>query len=142
MLLSGKNIYKLDAKNRFSVPGAFFSRGRKFFLTLGLDGCIFLYPAEEWKKLQDRITFSDYFRSVNRKFLRIFFAWSGEITADSHNRLLIPAELKKKAGIRKEIVLIKIGGWFEIWDPAKFMAYEKANRDTYEQLAEKLDIKI
>ena len=142
MLLTGKNIYKLDAKNRFSAPRCFFSRGRKFVFTLGLDGCLFLYPEKEWKKIQGKISLFSYSRAGNRNFLRAFFAWSGKVSADSHNRVLIPSQLRKKAGIKKTILLIEIAGWYEIWDPAKFKAYEKTNRGSYENLAGSMEIKL
>ncbi|MCD6412571.1 MAG: hypothetical protein J7L54_00275 [Elusimicrobia bacterium] len=137
-----KNLYKLDEKNRFSVPGKFLSSGRIFYLTMGLDGCIFMYPEKEFRKISDRISLFDYSKSGNRKFLRIFFAWSSRIRADSHNRILIPSQLKKKAKIRSKILMIKIGNWFEIWAPALFEKYEKVDRKSYSRLAENLDIKL
>ncbi|MFH1957838.1 MAG: hypothetical protein ABIJ15_05115 [bacterium] len=142
MLFTGKNICKLDSKGRFSVPGAFLAGGRKFYFTTGLDGCLFLYPEKNWEKIYEKISLLNYSKSSNRKFLRIFFARAAQVSADSHNRLLIPLHLKEEAGIKREIFLIKIGGWSEIWEPLKFRKYEKFNQKTYAALAEKLDIEI
>ncbi len=137
-----KNVYKLDGKNRFSVPAKFLSSGKNFYLTLGLDGCIFMYPEKEFNKIYSRVSLFDYSKSGNRKFLRVFFAWSSQIRADDHNRILIPAQLKKKAKIRSKILVIKIGNWFEIWSPALFEKYEKTNQKSYARYAEGFSIKI
>lgn len=142
MFRSGKNIYKLDSKGRFSVPKAVLAVGRKFYFTVGLDGCLFLCSEKNWEKIYEKITLLDYSKSNNRKFLRIFFSRAAEVSADRHNRILVPFHLKKEAGIKQEIFLIKIGSWFEIWNPLKFRKYEKVNQRTYAEYAEKLDIKI
>jgi len=142
MPLTGKNIYKLDSKRRFSVPKAFLAGGRKFYFTVGLDGCLFLYPERIWKRIYEKLTLLDYSKINNRKFLRIFFSRAAQVSADNHNRLLVPLHLKKEAVIKQEIFLIKIGSWFEIWNPLKFRKYENVNQKTYAEYAEKLDIKI
>ena len=142
MSLTGKNIYKLDSKGRFSISKTFLAGGRKFYFTVGLDGCLFLYPKKSWEKIYEKITLLDYSKSNSRKFLRIFFSHAAEVFADNHNRILVPLHLKKEAGIKQEIFLIKIGSWFEIWNPLKFRKYEKVNQKTYAEYAEKLEIKI
>ncbi|MCD6311304.1 MAG: cell division/cell wall cluster transcriptional repressor MraZ [Elusimicrobia bacterium] len=142
MLINGKNIYKLDSKNRFSVHGALLKDGKHFHLTLGLDGCLFMYPEKEWKRIRGKLSLLNYASKDNRKFLRIFFAHACPVKADSHKRLLLPAALKEKCGIGKELLLIRIGQFYEIWPPEKFAEYENANTKTYAGYAEKLDIKL
>jgi len=142
MLENGKNIYKLDSKNRFSVPGALLKDGKQFHLTLGLDGCLFMYPEKEWNKIRGKLSLLNYSSKDNRKFLRIFFANARPVKADSHKRILLPTALKKKCGIKKKLLLIGIGQFYEIWPPEKFAKYENANAKTYAGYAEKLDIKL
>ena len=124
-MLNNKYIYKLDSKNRFSIPGSLLKQNRRFYLTLGLDGCIFMYSEKEWKKIQKKFSLLNYAKAGNRKFLRIFSAHSREIKADSHNRLLLPKHLKQKASIGRELLIIKILQNYEIWAPSKFAEYEK-----------------
>ncbi len=142
MLINGKNIYKLDSKNRFSVHGALLKDGKQFHLTLGLDGCLFMYPEKEWRKIHGKFSLLNYASKDNRKFLRIFFAHACPVKADSHKRILLPATLKEKCGIKKELLLIRIGQFYEIWPPEKFAEYENANTKTYAGYAEKLDIRL
>lgn len=142
MLRNSKNIYKLDSKNRFSVQGAMLKDGKLFNMTLGLDGCLFLYPEKEWSRIREKLSFLNYGSKDNRKFLRIFFAHACPVKADSHKRLLLPAALKEKCGIKKEILIIQIGRFYEIWPPVKFAGYENANTKTYAAYAEKLDIRL
>ncbi|MBA3052700.1 MAG: hypothetical protein ABII20_07005 [Candidatus Omnitrophota bacterium] len=142
MLNNSKNIYKLDSKNRFSVRGEMLKDGRIFHLTLGLDGCLFMYPEKEWQRIREKLSLLNYASKDNRKFLRIFYAHSCSVKADPHKRVLLPDALKKKCGIAKELLLIKIGRLYELWPPKKFAEYENANAKTYAGYADKLDIKL
>ena len=134
-----KAVYKLDEKNRFSLPKKFLSP-RKFFITLGLDGCISLYPRDVWDEIQKKISPLNYGKENNRKFLRLFYAYSNELVPDSHNRLTIPEYLRKEAGIKNKILIIKIGNWYEIWNPEKFKKFEKENKKSFSTFAGKLNI--
>jgi len=142
MLLSGNNIYKLDGKNRFSASPALLKDGRKFYFTKGLEGCILLYPQSQWRRILEKISSLNYFQSSDRKFLRLFFAGAGKASVDSHKRLLLPAGLKKHAGIKSKILLVKIALWWEIWAPERFAKYEETHKSAYERYTEKLKIKI
>jgi len=142
MLKNSKNIYKLDSKNRFSVRGEILRDGKNFHLTLGLDGCLFMYPEKEWRKIRAKLAGLNYASKDNRKFLRIFYAHSCPVKADSHKRILLSDSLKRKCGIKKELLIIKIGQFYELWPPGKFAEYENANAAAYALYADKLDIRL
>lgn len=45
----GEYLHTIDAKGRMIIPAKFRDKlGEEFVVTLGLDGCLFLYPNEEW----------------------------------------------------------------------------------------------
>ena len=56
-LFIGEYKHTVDAKGRVSMPAKFRSgeEGESFYVTRGLDGCLFVYSKEEWTKFFDKI---------------------------------------------------------------------------------------
>ena len=55
-MLIGQYQHNIDAKNRVIVPAKFREDlGERFYVTKGLDGCLFVLSEEGWKRLQDKI---------------------------------------------------------------------------------------
>ena len=45
----GEYNHSIDAKGRLIVPAKFREElGENFIVTKGLDGCLYIYPDEEW----------------------------------------------------------------------------------------------
>ena len=52
-MLTGEFNHSIDAKGRLIIPSKFRDiLGEDFVITKGLDGCLFLYPNNEWKSLK------------------------------------------------------------------------------------------
>ena len=52
----GEYQHSIDAQGRMIVPAKFReSLGEHFVITRGLDQCIFGYPMDEWRKLEDKL---------------------------------------------------------------------------------------
>lgn len=55
-MFMGEYQHSIDAKGRMIVPAKFReSLGEHFVITRGLDQCIFGYPMDEWRKLEDKL---------------------------------------------------------------------------------------
>ena len=55
-MLIGEYHYNLDEKKRLLLPAKIRKDlGKKGVLTKGLEGCLFLYPKNEWEKLVKKI---------------------------------------------------------------------------------------
>ena len=55
-MLIGQYQHNIDAKNRVIVPAKFREDlGERFYVTKGLDGCLFVLSEEGWKRLQDNV---------------------------------------------------------------------------------------
>ena len=56
IMLIGEYRHNTDAKGRVIVPAKFReSLGDCFYVTKGLDGCLFVFPPCEWERLQQKI---------------------------------------------------------------------------------------
>ena len=55
-MLIGEYQHTIDDKGRVSFPSRLREDlGISFIVTKGLDGCLFVYPMEEWEKLENKI---------------------------------------------------------------------------------------
>ena len=134
----GEYQHALDSKNRMIVPSKLREElGNKFVITKGLDGCLYAYPQDEWKNLEEKMKTLPLTNRDARSFVRFFFAGACEIEMDKQGRGLIPQNLKEYAGIEKEIVSIGVLTRGEIWSKAKWQEDNDSNVD-FESIAEKM----
>ncbi|PRR82920.1 division/cell wall cluster transcriptional repressor MraZ [Clostridium vincentii] len=137
-MLIGEYQHALDIKNRIIVPSKLREDlGNNFVMTKGLDGCLYAYPLEEWKNLQEKLKMLPLSNKDARAFVRFFFAGACEVEMDKQGRGLIPQNLREYAGIEKEIVSIGVLTRVEIWSKEKWKNYNESNVD-YQLIAEKM----
>lgn len=137
-MLIGEYQHNLDSKNRMIIPSKLREDlGRKFIITKGLDGCLYMYPAEEWQKLQEKLKSLPLSNKDARAFVRFFFAGACEVEMDKQGRGLIPQNLKEYAGIEKEIVSIGVLSRVEVWSKEKWNEYNDSDIN-FDKISEKM----
>ncbi len=138
MKFKGKYNHTIDSKNRIIVPAKLRCglEEEAFTITLGAEGCLYIYPEAEWEKLSDSLNSlpgtSDV-RDLRRKFM--MNAADGEL--DKQGRIVIPAELCAKAGLEKDVVFIGNINKIELWSKERLDA-AVSDDSNMEELAEKL----
>ena len=56
-MFMGEYNHTIDAKGRLIVPAKFREiLGDNFIVTKGLDGCLFVYPNDEWTRFAEKLT--------------------------------------------------------------------------------------
>ena len=134
----GEYSHSLDNKNRMIIPSKLREGlGNKFIITKGLDGCLYAYPMNEWRILEEKLKTLPLTSKDARAFVRFFFSGASEIEVDKQGRGLIPQNLIEYAGITKEIISIGVLSKVEIWSKTKWEAYNDENID-FNELAEKM----
>ncbi len=119
-MFMGEFEHSIDAKGRIIIPSRFRDElGDTFVVTVGLDGCLFVYPQNEWE------TFSTEIRKLPgtkeaRQLQRMFFGKAAACEADKQGRILIPAVLRECAGLEKDIVFVGVLNKIEIWSKARW----------------------
>ena len=54
-MFMGEYSHTIDAKGRLIVPSKFRELlGNEFVVTKGLDGCLFVYPSQEWNSIEEK----------------------------------------------------------------------------------------
>lgn len=131
----------IDVKGRVALPARFKAGLRGgLVITRGFDGCLFVYPNEEWKKLAQKLILLPIARSNTRAFVRLMLAGAMDVKIDGQGRIVIPDYLRKYAFIKQKTVIAGLYNRLEIWDEDKWEQYkadtEKNSNDIAEQLGE------
>ena len=127
--LIGEFKSTLDAKGRMNFPVKLREEfGSSFIIskTIGAE-CIKVYTAEDWAALVEKIKTMPQTRTADIQ--RFLFGSAFEIEPDKQGRVLIPAPLREYAGLSADIVIVGLVGRAEIWDKAKWDAFN-AEQDT------------
>lgn len=135
-MLFGEYHPNLDDKGRLMVPVKVRSAipGSATFLTRGADRCLWLFPAEVWLPLRERlITTLSPFQDHTSAVLRRFVAPAREVEFDRTGRIAVPHELRRVAGLRKECIMLGVGKHMEIWARDAYESYLEETDDSYSE---------
>lgn len=137
----------MDDKGRFALPAKLRSvvgADKKpllegdLVIVKGLEGCLSLYPQSEWADIQNRLSSLNFTKRDFRYFGRRFYSSASVVTPDRNGRILIPSHLVSEAALRKELQVIGVNRWIEIWDPERYRYYLEQFGGSYEEVAERL----
>lgn len=139
----GEYAHSLDSKGRVIVPAKFREICKeqyieKFYITRGLDQCLFVFTEETWKAQEKKFREMPFTRGEARKFNRLFFSGACDVVCDKQGRILIPEYLKSYGEIGEHVVIIGVSDRIEIWAKEKWNSFFDDNKGNFEDLAEKL----
>jgi MraZ protein len=137
--LDNQGRFALPAKLR-SVSGSDNNRllSEELILAKGLEGCLSLYPQAEWQDVQKRLSSLHFTKRDFRFFSRKFYSSAATLTADRSGRIVIPSHLIGEAGLKKDLLVIGVNRWVEIWNPDRYTYYLEQYSGSYEEVAERL----
>ena len=98
MLISSHTV-SVDEKGRVNVPARFreylYSKFGDQLVLLDMDGCIFAYPLEEWRRrFSDKFSQLPTYRDDVRKYVRSMYGRATECVLDRQGRLFLPSQLR------------------------------------------------
>lgn len=133
-MFMGEYNHTIDAKGRIIVPAKFRETlGEEFVVTLGLDGCLFLYPNEEWLSFVTELKNLPGSKEA-RQLQRYFMAGASGCEVDKQGRILIPSKLRGHAALSKDIVFVGVLSKVEIWSKERWDGNN--NYDNVDEIAE------
>ena len=137
----GEYEHSIDRKGRLIIPSKFrevFKENyvERFFVTRGLDTCLFVFTEDEWKKQENRFRSLSFTSREAREFNRIYFSGAGEVTCDRQGRILVPQYLKDFAKIKSDVVIVGVSNRIEIWSRENWQEFYKNAKDSFEKIAE------
>ena len=139
----GEYFHSIDRKGRLILPAKFRETAKshfieKFFVTRGLDKCLFMLSEEEWRSQENKLKNMPFTKQQSRTFNRLYFSGAVEVVFDSQGRILLPQNLKDYAEIKKDVVIVGVSSRIEIWARDKWNEFYGSSRQSYEEIAEKL----
>lgn len=138
-MFMGEYQHNIDAKGRMIVPAKFREGlGESFVLTRGLDKCLFAYPMEEWKILEEKLKKLPLTKKDARSFTRFFFSGAVECEVDKQGRINIPQTLRNYSKLEKECVVIGVSGRVEVWAKEIWEDYFTESEESFAEIAENL----
>ena len=136
-MLLGEYEHSIDTKGRIAMPAKLREGlGGKFIITKGLDGCLFVYAMDEWQRVEQKLASLPMSRKTART--RFLFGGACEGECDKQGRVLLPANLRRYAGLERDAVIVGVGSRAEIWDAAKWQQYNEESAEDVNELAEQL----
>ncbi len=139
----GEYRHTIDDKGRLFIPSKFRVTLKekfieKFFVTRGLDKCLFVFTENEWNILTQKFKDHPITQKNLRSFARLFFSGAYEAACDKQGRIILPTTLTDYAQIEKDVTVIGVSNRFEIWDEKTWSIFSKESLQSYEKIAEEL----
>lgn len=140
VFLTGEYDHQIDAKNRIRIPSKLKGDKDKLFFTKGTNGCLFVFYEEIlFDKLAkiEQIAMGD---KVGRKGARVFTKSVRQVDVDNQGRLMVPADLRIFAKLKKDIKICGAGDHIEIWAKEVFDEYYGPDEDNFDDIFDSLGI--
>lgn len=134
-MFKGMVEHQLDDKNRLRIPSRFKkeltgeSGEKPYSFFRGMYGCIYVMTDEELDRTLAPI--AEPGLSEGNKVTKMIFSSVHQAEEDAQGRVVLPAMLKKMAGIKKDIITLGNGNRLEIWAAERY--YDFINDVDYDE---------
>ncbi|MFA9557354.1 division/cell wall cluster transcriptional repressor MraZ [Evansella sp. AB-rgal1] len=136
-MFMGEFHHTIDEKGRMIIPAKFREElGPNFVVTRGMDKCLFVYPEQEWRQLEQKLKTLPFTKKDARAFTRFFFSGATESDLDKQGRVNIAPTLRSYAQLEKECVVIGVSNRVEIWSKSIWEEYFAESEDSFAEIAE------
>ena len=121
--MTGTYEHSIDAKGRLFIPAKLREElGDTFYLAVGVDACLAIYPLETWRRFTEKFASLPMSQS---KAMRPLFANAAKCEPDSQGRIVVPQSLRKFAMLEKDAVIIGVHNRAEIWSAERWKTEEE-----------------
>lgn len=117
----GTYEHTMDAKGRMAFPTKLRDRlGVSFIVTIGLDGCLYVYSNEEWDIFTEKL---QTLTGAKAKAAKLIIVNACTVEPDKQGRILIPQNLRDYAHLDHDVTVLGVINRAEIWDSARFKEF-------------------
>jgi len=129
LLLTGEYEHIVDGKSRVLISNRLRNQidaeehGSNFYLVLGANGILCLYPEKYFEQITLAATSETAAPDESVTFERISFALTSKVELDRQGRLLLNEKLRKRAGLKNNITLVGVRDHIELWNSEDWERY-------------------
>ena len=125
---------KLDDKGRVILPARFREDMEGgVVLTRGQEHCIYAFPAQEFEQMTVELRRAPLSSKQARDYIRVLLSGAYKEVPDKQGRIALPPDLRKYAGLDRELTVIGAGSRAEIWNSQAWNDYLSVQEDVFSQ---------
>ena len=125
---------KLDDKGRVILPARFREDMEGgIVLTRGQEHCIYAFPAQEFEQMTVELRRAPLSSKQARDYIRVLLSGAYKEFPDKQGRITLPPDLRKYAGLDRELTVIGAGSRAEIWNSQAWNDYLSVQEDVFSQ---------
>ena len=125
---------KLDDKGRVILPARFREDMEGgIVLTRGQEHCIYAFPAQEFEQMTVELRRAPLSSKQARDYIRVLLSGAYKEVPDKQGRITLPPDLRKYAGLDRELTVIGVGSRAEIWNSQAWNDYLSVQEDVFSQ---------
>lgn len=125
---------KLDDKGRVILPARFREDMEGgIVLTRGQEHCIYAFPAQEFEQMTVELRRAPLSSKQARDYIRVLLSGAYKEVPDKQGRITLPPDLRKYAGLDRELTVIGAGSRAEIWNSQAWNDYLSVQEDIFSQ---------
>ena len=137
--LTGEYQHVIDGKGRVLISNKLRHQidvdehGSNFYLVLGTNGILCLYPEKYFEQIVLAATPGTTAPDEAVAFERMSFALASKVELDGQGRLLLNERLRKRAGLKEQIKLLGVRDHIELWNNEHWERYLADHMSQYQQ---------
>ena len=125
---------KLDEKGRVILPARFREDMEGgIVLTRGQEHCIYAFPAQEFEQMTVELRRAPLSSKQARDYIRVLLSGAYKEVPDKQGRITLPPDLRKYAGLDRELTVIGAGSRAEIGNSQAWNDYLSVQEDVFSQ---------
>ena len=122
--VTGTYEHSIDGKGRMFIPSKLRAElSAPFYLAVGSDRCLDIYPQESWDALCAKVA---ALPSGQAAKMDVFFANAAKCEPDSQWRIMIPQKLRDYAELGEDVVITGNSNKAKIWSRSRWQEKEQA----------------
>ncbi|MEA5456878.1 division/cell wall cluster transcriptional repressor MraZ [Sinomonas sp. JGH33] len=123
-MLLGTHSPRLDEKGRLILPAKYRDElADGLVLTRGQERCLYVFSQKEFERIHEQMREAPISSRQSRDYLRVFLSGASDEVPDKQGRVTIPLNLRKYAGLERDLAVIGVGTRAEIWDAQAWEDY-------------------
>ncbi len=139
LLLTGEYQHVVDNKSRVLISNKLRAQidskehGLNFYLVLGANGVLCLYPEKCFEQLVKAAVPPNMPADEALAFERMSFALASKVELDGQGRLLLNERLRSRAGLKDQITLVGVRDHIELWNNDQWEDYMSGHMAQFQQ---------